>query len=103
MASQAVEHRREAAQQELLEEPGNMGAMPFRGTGVGHRLHHLVLGGKRRGPAFRFSPHRAKGLEPDPAGIAGKFGDLRTVGGLIVQSSGGTRHYIQAQKTKDRQ
>ena len=39
-------------QQELLEEPGRMRAMPFGRAGIGHRLHHLVLGAERRGAAF---------------------------------------------------
>ena len=35
-------------QQELLEEPGGVGPMPFGGAGVGHRLHLLVLGRQQR-------------------------------------------------------
>ena len=31
------------AEQELLEEPGGMGAMPFGRAGVRHRLDQLVL------------------------------------------------------------
>ena len=32
---------------EGLEEPGHVGAMPFRGADVRHRLHRLVLGAQR--------------------------------------------------------
>src|SRR3546814_2621927 len=35
-------------QQEGLEEPGDMGAVPFRRAGIGHRLDLLVLGAQRR-------------------------------------------------------
>ena len=40
------------AEQELLEEPGGMGAVPFRRAGVRHRLDQLVFGRQRRGPAL---------------------------------------------------
>ena len=40
------------AEQELLEEPGGMGAMPFGRAGVRHRLDELVLGAQGRGPAL---------------------------------------------------
>ncbi len=52
-------------QQELLEEPGDMRAMPFGRAGIGHRLHDLVLGRQMRGALFRLRPHAAEGLEPD--------------------------------------
>jgi hypothetical protein len=46
-----VVHRvvREIPQDELFEEPGDVRAMPFRGTGVGHRLRDLVFGGESPG------------------------------------------------------
>ncbi len=40
------------AEQELLEEPGGMGAVPFRRAGVRHRLDQLILRRQRRGPAL---------------------------------------------------
>ena len=40
------------AEQELLPEPGDMGAVPFRRTGVRHGLHQLVLRRQRRGAAL---------------------------------------------------
>src|SRR5258707_392952 len=40
------------AEQELLEEPGGMGAVPFRRAGVRHRLDQLILRREGRGPAF---------------------------------------------------
>jgi hypothetical protein len=63
-----IEHaiaRRVRRQQELLEEPGRMGAMPFGRTGLRHRLHHLILGPERRGAALGLRPHVAEGLRPD--------------------------------------
>ena len=40
------------AEQELLEEPGGMGAVPFGRAGVRHRLDQLVLGAQGSGPAL---------------------------------------------------
>ena len=40
------------AEQELLEEPGGMGAMPFGRAGVRHRLDQLVFRRKRGGAAL---------------------------------------------------
>ena len=37
------------AEHELGEEPGGVGAVPFRRARVGHRLHQLVLDRQRRG------------------------------------------------------
>jgi hypothetical protein len=34
-----------------------MGAVPFRGAGVGHRLHDLILGAQGRGTAFGLAAH----------------------------------------------
>src|SRR5260221_1125215 len=45
------------AEQELLEEPGGMGAMPLRRTRVRHGLDQLVLGGQGGGPALGLVPH----------------------------------------------
>jgi hypothetical protein len=56
-------------QQELLQKPGRMRAMPFGRTGIGHRLHHLVLGAQKPGATFGFRAHRAKGIAPDGAWI----------------------------------
>ena len=42
------------AEQELLEEPGGMGAVPFRGTRVRHRLDQLILGRQGGGAALGF-------------------------------------------------
>ena len=39
-------------QDEGLEEPGDMGPMPFRGADVRHRLHRLVLGAQGGGQAL---------------------------------------------------
>ena len=71
------------AEQELLEEPGGMGAVPFRRAGVRHRLDQLVLGAQGRRPALGFVPDGEIGLdhilgegagigENDGAGVADK-------------------------------
>ena len=51
-------------QQELLEKPGDVGAMPFGRAGVGHRLHDLVFGRQMRGARFGLRPHPAEGVAP---------------------------------------
>jgi hypothetical protein len=45
------------AEQELLEEPGGMGAVPFRRTSIRHRLYQLIL--------WRQGGSAALGLVPD--------------------------------------
>jgi hypothetical protein len=44
------------AEQELLEEPSGMGAVPFRRAGVRHRLDQLILWRQSSRPALRFTP-----------------------------------------------
>ncbi len=61
-------------QQELLQEPGGMRAMPLGRTGIGHRLHHLVLGGERCCAAFGFRANDAEGVPPADARIVGRGG-----------------------------
>jgi hypothetical protein len=39
--------------------------MPFGRAGIGHRLHHLVLGAQDRGATFGFRAHGAEGIAPD--------------------------------------
>ena len=43
-------------QQELLEKPGGVRAMPFRRTGVRHRLHDLILRAERGRTALGLAP-----------------------------------------------
>ena len=50
------------AEQELLEEPGRMGAVPFRGAGVRHRLDQLVFRGQRGGAALGLVADREEGF-----------------------------------------
>ena len=50
------------AEQELLEEPGGMGAMPFGRAGVRHRLDQLVLGAQGSGPALGLAADSQIGL-----------------------------------------
>ncbi len=51
-------------QQKLLEKPGDVRAVPFRRTGVGHRLHDLVLGRQMRRARFGLGAHPAEGVAP---------------------------------------
>src|SRR5215218_3733276 len=63
------------AEQELLEEPGGMGAVPFCRTGIRHRLDQLVLGAQRGGPPLGLVPHSEIGLDQslgEGAGIGEK-------------------------------
>ena len=63
------------AEQELLEEPGGMGAMPFRRARVRHRLDQLVLGAQGGGPALGLVPDGEIGLDQilgEGAGIGEK-------------------------------
>ena len=63
------------AEQELLEEPGGMGAVPLRRAGVRHRLDQLVLGAQRRGPALGLVPDGQIGFDQslgEGAGIGKK-------------------------------
>ena len=54
------------AEQELLEEPGGMGAVPFRRARVRHRLDQLVLGAQRARRGARSRRGRRDRLPPDP-------------------------------------
>ena len=51
-------------QQELLEEPCGVRAVPLGRTGIRHRLHDLVFRRQTCGTALRFRPDRAKGIQP---------------------------------------
>jgi hypothetical protein len=63
----------EALEQEGLEEPGDVGEMPFRRAGVGHRLHLAVLGRERRGESeARLAHARIAAGEPTVAGRVGR-------------------------------
>ena len=66
--------------QELLEKPGDMGAVPFGRRGIRHRLHDLVFRRQMRGARLGFRPHAAKCLAPAPARFIqrrlGGFGSL---------------------------
>ena len=59
-------------QQELLQKPGGMRAMPLGRAGIGHRLHHLVLGGERCCAAFGFRANDAESVPPYDARIVGR-------------------------------
>jgi hypothetical protein len=51
------------AEQELLEEPGGMGAVPFRRARVRHRLDQLILWGQGGGAAFGLVSDGEEGLD----------------------------------------
>ena len=53
------------AEQELLEEPGGMGAVPLRRAGVRHRLDQLVLGAQGSGTALGLVPDGEIGFAPN--------------------------------------
>ena len=50
------------AEQELLEEPGGMGAVPFRRAGIRHRLDQLVLGRQGGGAPLGLVPDGQIGI-----------------------------------------
>ena len=59
-------------QQEGLEEPGGVGAMPFRGARVRHRLHDLVFRRQMRGAALGLRAHRSEIFRPDAPNIGSR-------------------------------
>src|SRR5215213_1319860 len=50
------------AEQELLEEPGGVGTVPFGGAGVRHRLDQLIFSGERGGAALGLVADREEGF-----------------------------------------
>ena len=50
------------AEQELLEEPGGMGAVPFRRAGIRHRLDQLILRRQGGGAALGLVPDGKEGF-----------------------------------------
>ncbi len=63
------------AEQELLEEPGGMGAMPLGRAGVRHRLDQLILGTQRGGAPLGLASDGQIGLHQilgEGAGIGEK-------------------------------
>jgi hypothetical protein len=50
------------AEQELLEEPGGMGTVPFRRACIRHRLDQLILCREGIGAAFGLVSDRQKGF-----------------------------------------
>jgi hypothetical protein len=50
------------AEQELLEEPGGMGAVPFRWARIRHRLDQLILRRQWSGAAFGLVANREVGF-----------------------------------------
>src|SRR5215210_5660266 len=59
-------------EQELLEEPGGVGAVPLGRARVRHGLDDLVLRRERRRAALGLVPDRAKGGEPRCATLFGR-------------------------------
>src|SRR5262249_7602894 len=58
-------------QQELLEEPGGVRAMPFGRARVRHRLHQLVFGAQGSGTTLGLRANCAEGIMPAGARIVG--------------------------------
>jgi hypothetical protein len=48
------------AEQELLEKPGGMGAVPFRGARIRHGLNELIFGREGGSALLGFISHREK-------------------------------------------
>src|SRR3954447_10649071 len=73
------------AEQELLEEPGGVGAMLFGRAGVRHRLDELVFGAQGSGPALGLAADSQAGFHQilgEGAGIGEKGrGWCRNLGG----------------------
>ena len=70
--------RQERREQEVLEEPGRVREMPFRGADVRHALDDVVLGRERRADRGRVRAHRGVGGVQCLAGNAGvQFGGKR--------------------------
>ena len=65
------------AEQELLEEPGGMGAVPFRRAGVRHRLDQLVFRRQGRGAALGLVADRQIGFH-QILGEAAGIGEIMT-------------------------
>ncbi len=68
-------------EQELLEEPGGVRAMPLDRARVGHGLDDLVLGRERRGAALGLGAHGAKRVAPASTELVG-----------LRSGEGGRRH-----------
>ena len=71
-------------EQELLEEPGGMRAMPLDRAGVGHRLDDLVLGRERRRAALGLRAHGAERVAPASAQLVGLRRAARAAGGMRI-------------------
>ena len=67
-----------------------MRAVPFRRTGVGHRLHDLVLGRKRRGAPLGLIANRDEGVAPETARVADRLGNRTLPFGWVMQANGRT-------------
>ena len=78
------------SEHERLEEPRRVGAVPLGGTGVGHRLHGLVLGAEWGGESLGERPHSTElavhAIHPARAGR--RSGD----GGTEMHAAGVRRH-----------
>jgi hypothetical protein len=90
-------------QQELLEEPGGMRPVPLGGARIGHRLHHLVFGTKRRRTPLGLRAHGAKGRAPDRPRIVRRRRDVVDCCGVAVVAKatndgrGGRGRHAQSQ------
>src|SRR5439155_6459365 len=75
-------------QDELLEEPRRVRAMPFGRAGVRHRLHQLVLGAQGSGAMLGLRAHGAEGIAPKGARIVGGGAYGRCVFATTAKTAG---------------
>jgi len=81
-------------QKELLEEPGDMRAVPLGRACIRHRLDDLVFGRQMRCAPFRFRAHAMKCIKPNCTGlIEGTLGSVRR------SFTEGRRHSASRHKT----
>ncbi len=78
----------ERPQQEVLEEPGDVGAMPFDRARIRHRLHDLIFRTERRRAALGLRTHGAEGVAPVSTRVSAPARDCGPLIGWIKQPNG---------------
>src|SRR5262249_26856465 len=84
-------------QQELLEKPGGIRAMPTGRTWIGHGLDDLVCGRQAGGTPLGFAAHAAKRIAPTRSLVGG---GCRRVGNRL--SANGRPTHVRLQGVKHR-
>jgi hypothetical protein len=72
-------------EQELLEKPGRVRAVPLHGARVRHRLHRLIFGAQRRRTPLGFRAHGSESRAPALASLTWKCARERGPGLLAAQ------------------